>query len=75
MPWWLDLLLLIVGLVLWTKGGRQLDDVVMMLMRILAVAFLLVVLLGGKWLLLELGLLALVIWLPSVRALEGGSRF
>ena len=75
MPWWLDLLLLIVGLVLWTKGGRQLDDVVMMLMRIPAVAFLLVVLLGGKWLLLELGLLALVIWLPSVRALEGGSRF
>jgi hypothetical protein len=75
MPWWLDVLLLSVGLVLWTQGGRQLDDVVMMLMRILAVGVMLVVVLGGRWLLLEVGLLAVVLWLPSVRALERGSRF
>jgi hypothetical protein len=52
MPLWLDLLLLGLAVLLWTKGGRQLDDVVMMLMRILAVAFALVVLLGGRLLLL-----------------------
>ena len=75
MPLWLDLLFLGLAVVLWTQGGRQLDDVVMMLMRILAVAFGLVVLLGGRLLLLEIGLLALVLWLPSVRGMEGGSRF
>jgi hypothetical protein len=47
----------------------------MMLMRILAVAFALVVLLGGRLLLLEIALLLLVLWLPSVRGLESGSRF
>ena len=75
MPLWLDLLLLGLAVLLWTKGGRQLDDVVMMLMRILAVAFALVVLLGGRLLLLEIALLLLVLWLPSVRGLESGSRF
>ena len=75
MPLWLDLLLLGLAVLLWTKGGRQLDDVVMMLMRILAVAFALVVLLGGRLLLLEIALLLFVLWLPSVRGLEGGSRF
>ena len=75
MPLWLDLLFLGLAVVLLTQGGRQLDDVVMMLMRILAVAFGLVVLLGGRLLLLEIGLLALVLWLPSVRGMESGSRF
>jgi hypothetical protein len=75
MPLWLDLLFLGLAVLLWTKGGRQLDDVVMMLMRILAVAFALVVLLGGRLLLLEIALLLLVLWLPSVRGLESGSRF
>jgi hypothetical protein len=75
MPLWLDLLFLGLAVLLWTKGGRQLDGVVMMLMRILAVAFALVVLLGGQWLLLEIAVLALVLWLPSVRSLESGSRF
>jgi hypothetical protein len=46
----------------------------MMLMRILAVAFALVVLLGGRLLMLEIALLLLVLWLPSVRGLESGSR-
>ncbi len=75
MPLWLDLLFLGSAVLLWTKGGQQLDDVVMMLMRILAVAFAMVVLLGGRLLPLEISLLALVLWLPSVRALESGSRF
>jgi len=75
MPLWLDLLFLGSAVLLWTKGGQQLDDVVMMLMRILAVAFAMVVLLGGRLLVLEISLLALVLWLPSVRALESGSRF
>jgi hypothetical protein len=74
MPLWLDLLFLGLAVLLWTKGGRQLDDVVMMLMRILAAAFALVVLLGGRLLLLEIALLLLVLWLPSVRGLESGSR-
>jgi hypothetical protein len=75
MPLWLDLLFLGLAVLLWTRGGSQLDDVVMMLMRILAVAFALVVLLAGRLLVLEIGLLALLLWLPSVRALESGSRF
>ncbi len=75
MPLWLDLLLLGLAVLLWSQGGRQLDDVVMMLLRILAVAFALVVLLGGRLLVLEIGLLALVLWLPSVRGMERGSRF
>ncbi len=75
MPLWLDLLLLGLAVLLWTQGGRQLDDVVMMLLRILAVTFALVVLLGGRLLVLEIGLLALVLWLPNVRGMERGSRF
>jgi hypothetical protein len=74
MPWWMDLMLLAVGCVLWTLGDNHSDDVIGLLEKILAVAAVMVVLLGGRWLLLELAALALAFWLPSSSRFEQGPR-
>jgi hypothetical protein len=74
MPWWMDLVLLFVGCVLWILGDNHNDDAIGLLEKILAVAAVMVVLLGGRWLLLELAALALAIWLPSASRFEQGPR-
>ena len=64
MPWWLSLGLLAVAALLWTKGRRNQDDVIGLLQVMIDVAAFMVVLLGGRPLLLELSALALALWLP-----------
>ena len=64
MPWWLSLGLLAVAALLWTKGRRNQDDVIGLLQVMIAVAAFMVVLLGGRPILLELSVLALALWLP-----------
>ncbi|MFM7640511.1 MAG: hypothetical protein ACKO45_03025 [Cyanobium sp.] len=74
MPWWMDLVLLLVGGVLWIIGDNHSDDAIGLLEKILATAAVMVVLLGGRWLPLELVALGLALWLPSASRFERGSR-
>jgi hypothetical protein len=74
MPWWMDLVLLVAGCVLWVVGDNHSDDVIGLLEKILASAAVMVVLLGGRWLFLELVALALALWLPSASRFEQGPR-
>jgi len=74
MPWWMDLVLLLVGLALWLLGDNNSDDVIGLLEKIVGVAAVMVVLLGGRWLLLEGAALALALWLPSASRFEQGPR-
>lgn len=74
MPWWMDLVLLVVAGTLWIVGDNHGDDAIGLLEKILAIAAVLVVLLGGRWLPLELAVLALALWLPSAERFEQGAR-
>lgn len=65
MPWWLDILLLLASLALWVSGTDERDDVWGLFQKMLGVAALLVVILGGRQIVLELAGLALALWLPS----------
>lgn len=65
MPWWLDLLLLACATAFWVRAGREADDVWCLLLKLFAVVALMVVLLGGRQVLLELLALALALYLPS----------
>jgi len=64
-PWWLDILLLLASLALWVSGTDERDDVWGLFQKMLGVAALLVVILGGRQIVLELAGLALALWLPS----------
>jgi hypothetical protein len=65
MPWWLDLVLLSSATALWWRACGEPDDVWSLLLKLFAVVALMVVLLGGRQVLLELLALALALWLPS----------
>ena len=65
MPWLLDAVLLVTAALLWFSGSADRDDVWGLLLKMLAGAALLVVLLGGRQILLEWLALALALWLPS----------
>ncbi|SBO43197.1 hypothetical protein [Cyanobium sp. NIES-981] len=65
MPWWLDLVLLALAVVLWFTGSADRDDVWSLFQRMLAVVAVAVVLLGGRQIPLELLALAVALWLPS----------
>ncbi|WP_050757083.1 hypothetical protein [Cyanobium sp. PCC 7001] len=65
MPWWLDLVLLVLAVVLWFTGSADRDDVWSLFQRMLAVVAVAVVLLGGRQIPLELVALAVALWLPS----------
>ena len=73
MPWWLDLVLLVSAVLLWIKGGNTPDDVWSVFQKFLAFVAVLVVLLGGRQLLLEILALALTFWLPTAARFDGGS--
>jgi hypothetical protein len=66
-PWWLDLILLVAAVLLWFTGTADSDDVWSLLQKLLAVVALVVVLLGGRQILLELLALGVALWLPSAR--------
>ncbi|APD47546.1 hypothetical protein KQ302_04035 [Synechococcus sp. CS-602] len=72
MPLWLTFVLLAAATLLWLLGSANADDVIALLEHILAVGLLLVVLLGGRLLLLELAGLALALWLPRARSGQAG---
>lgn len=65
MPWWLDLVLLTSATAFWVRASRETDDVWCLLLKLFAVVALVVVLLGGRQLMLELLALALALYLPS----------
>ncbi|MBM5808480.1 MAG: hypothetical protein FJ051_01470 [Cyanobacteria bacterium M_surface_9_m1_291] len=65
MPWWLDGVLLLTAFLLWFWGSAHRDDVWGLLQKLLAVVAVAVVLLGGRQMLLEAGVLALALWLPG----------
>ena len=78
MPWWLDGGLLVTAAVLWRSGSKHRDDVWGLLQKMLAVIALLVVLLGGRLMLLEAALVGLALWLPgasSRRLRSAGTGF
>lgn len=74
MPWWLDALLLLSALVLWLSGSGHRDDVWGLLQKMLAVVAAVVVLLGGRQMLLEGLGLALALWLPGAASPRLRSR-
>lgn len=74
MPWWMDLVLLVSGVLLWVEGSNHQDDTIGLLEMIFATVAVMVVLLGGRWLPLELAALALALWLPSAARFEQGPR-
>ena len=55
---------------LWLRGLSHRDEVLGLFVKFLAVVVLLVVLIAGRPVLLELGLLALALWLPSAMRFE-----
>ena len=70
MSWWMELILLVTGVLLWLTSGRRSDDVWGMFQKIIAVLLVLLVLLGGRWIPLEIAALLLAFWLPSATRLE-----
>ncbi|MFM7171304.1 MAG: hypothetical protein ACKOYH_10770 [Cyanobium sp.] len=74
MPWWMDLVLLVSGVLLWVEGSNHQDDTIGLLEKIFATVAVMVVLLGGRWLALEIAALALALWLPSAARFEQGPR-
>jgi len=66
----IDLVLVVAGLLLWQRSCSEGDDVWVLFLRTLTVIDLGVVVLGNGVLWVELGLLALVLSLPSVGRLE-----
>ena len=70
----IDLVLVVAGLLLWQRSCSEGDDVWVLFLRTLAVIDLAVIVLGNGVLWVELGLLALVLSLPSVGRLERRER-
>ncbi|GDX71939.1 hypothetical protein LBMAG39_03720 [Cyanobium sp.] len=70
----IDLVLVAAGLLLWQRSCSEGDDVWVLFLRSLAVIDLAVIVLGNGVLWVELGLLALVLSLPSVARLERRER-
>lgn len=74
MPWWLDLLLLLVAAVLWTSGCDNRDDVWGLLQKGLGALAVAVVLVGGRQIWLELIVLGLALVLPGANSARLASR-
>jgi len=67
MSWWISLMLISLGIVLWLKGRGNSDDVIGLLEKMLAVAVLMVVLFVNHNLVLETLALFAVLQLPIAR--------
>jgi len=67
-PLWLDIILLVAAVVLWGAGMAEGDDVWSMFEHLLGVTALLVVVFGGRLIVLELAGLALALWLPGANS-------
>ena len=67
MSWWISLMLMSLGIVLWFKGRSNPDDVIGLLERILAVVVVMVVLFVNHNLVLETLALFAVLQLPMAR--------
>ena len=67
MPWWITLVLLSLGTLLWVSGRSNPDDVIGLLEQMLAIALGLVVLFVGRNLVLEASALVLALRLPAAR--------
>ena len=67
MSWWISLMLMSLGIILWLKGRGNSDDVIGLLEKMLAVVVLLVVLFVNHNLLLETLALFAVLQLPMAR--------
>jgi len=74
MPWWIDAVILLVSGVLWLQAFVQGDEVIALLEKILAVAALMVVVLGARPLPLLVCGVALALWLPSAASFERRER-
>ena len=74
MPWWIDGCLLLVGGMLWVLALSQGDEVIALLEKIIAVAALLVVVIGARPLPLLVAGVALALWLPSAASFERRER-
>ncbi len=68
MPLWLDIILLVAAVVLWGAGMVESDDVWGLFQQLLGVTALLVVVFGGRLIVLELAGLALALWLPGANS-------
>ena len=67
MSWWISLMLMSLGIVLWLKGRGNADDVIGLLEKILAVVVVMVVLFVNHNLVLETLALFAVLQLPMAR--------
>jgi hypothetical protein len=74
MPWWLDLLLLLLAVGLWGSGCENRDDVWGLLQKMLGAVALAVVLVGGRQIWLELIALVVALWLPGANSGRLASR-
>ncbi|WP_216900929.1 hypothetical protein [Synechococcus sp. CCY 9618] len=72
MPWWLDLVLLVVAVLLWNKATNTPDDVWSVFQKFLAFVAVVVVLLGGRQVLLEILVLSITFWMPSAARFDEG---
>jgi hypothetical protein len=70
MSWWSELMLMLLAAGLWVRGVSHRDEVLGLFVKFLAVVALLVVLVAGRPVPLELGLLGLALWLPSALRFE-----
>lgn len=68
MPLWLDATLLLVAPLLWFSGSRNRDDVWELLQKLLAAIAVMVVLLGGRLMVLELLVVLLALRIPGVES-------
>ena len=67
MSWWISLMLMSLGIILWLKGRGNADDVIGLLEKILAVVVVMVVLFVNHNLVLETLALFGVLQLPMAR--------
>lgn len=70
MLWLIDLVLLLAGLVLWTRGSNEGDEAWSLFLRCVAFLDLAFIAFGNGQLLIEIPLLALALALPSAASLE-----
>lgn len=74
MVWLIDLVLLLAGLVLWSRAGNEGDEAWSLFLRCIAFLDLAFIVFGNGQLLLEIPLLAVALALPSAASLERHRR-